>query len=68
MNWIVTLLRFTLGQISRRCLCAWVPVLWAMWPHAVGYNVDTDQPLIFRGKPGSYFGATTEIVVDSKKW
>ena len=49
------------------------PFLWiALWTsdilHTSGYNVDTEHPVILSGKPGSYFGATAEIVVNAEKW
>ena len=49
------------------------PFLWiVLWTsdilHTSGYNVDTEHPVILSGKPGSYFGATAEIVVNAEKW
>lgn len=49
------------------------PFLWiVLWTsdilHTSGYNVDTEHPVVLSGKPGSYFGATAEIVVNADKW
>ncbi|XP_062576797.1 integrin alpha-4-like [Saccostrea cucullata] len=66
MNWIM--------YTNFRKLCfwssvfVWFIVLTTLLSVVTCYNVDIERPLIFYGKPGSYFGATAEIVVDSKKW
>lgn len=44
-------------------------LLWTLSvPRATCFNVDTEQPLIFTGPLGSYFGASAELVVDKSKW
>ncbi|XP_061167180.1 integrin alpha-9-like [Saccostrea echinata] len=56
------------NRYSVRSACVWFTVVISLLKRVTCYNIDTEHPLIFHGKPGSYFGVTAEIVVESKKW
>ncbi|KAL8613306.1 hypothetical protein ACOMHN_052546 [Nucella lapillus] len=48
-------------------------VMWALWflliscvTPAVGFNVDTVKPIIYKGPPGSYFGYSVAMLENRK--